>query len=141
VDPLASRRRLRRRARAATLAARAELWRIPDALRSLCGVWRRLNMVATADQIGVREGRRIHGRYMVTADDLIEGHRHHDAVTTVRFPVDVHATRPNTGGGYDDENASAKPYDIPLRALITGSVDGLLLAGRCISSDFIAQAS
>jgi succinate dehydrogenase/fumarate reductase flavoprotein subunit len=34
-----------------------------------------------------------------------------------------------------------KPYDIPLRALIARDVDGLLLAGRCISGDFYAHAS
>ncbi len=34
-----------------------------------------------------------------------------------------------------------KPYDIPLRALIAKDVDGLMMAGRCISGDFIAHAS
>jgi hypothetical protein len=34
-----------------------------------------------------------------------------------------------------------KPYDIPLRALIARDVDGLMMAGRCISGDFIAHAS
>jgi len=35
----------------------------------------------------------------------------------------------------------SQPYDIPLRALIARDVDGLLMAGRCISSDFIAHSS
>ncbi|MGC3971476.1 MAG: FAD-dependent oxidoreductase [Pirellulales bacterium] len=35
----------------------------------------------------------------------------------------------------------AKPYDIPLRALIAKDVDGLMMAGRCISGDFIAHSS
>ncbi len=35
----------------------------------------------------------------------------------------------------------SQPYDIPLRALIAKDVDGLLLAGRCISGDFIAHSS
>jgi len=34
-----------------------------------------------------------------------------------------------------------KPYDIPLRALIAKDVDGLMMAGRCISGDFVAHAS
>jgi hypothetical protein len=34
-----------------------------------------------------------------------------------------------------------KPYDIPLRALIAKDVDGLMMAGRCISGDFFAHAS
>lgn len=34
-----------------------------------------------------------------------------------------------------------KPYDIPLRALIAKDVDGLMMAGLCISGDFIAHSS
>jgi hypothetical protein len=37
--------------------------------------------------------------------------------------------------------AGAKPYDIPLGALIAADVDGLMMAGRCISGDFIAHSS
>ena len=39
------------------------------------------------------------------------------------------------------EGVKAVPYDIPLRALIAGDVDGLMMAGRCISGDFLAHAS
>ncbi len=34
-----------------------------------------------------------------------------------------------------------QPYDIPFRSLIARDVDGLLLAGRCISGDFLAHSS
>ena len=34
-----------------------------------------------------------------------------------------------------------KPYDIPYPALVAADVDGLLMAGRCISGDFIAHSS
>ena len=34
-----------------------------------------------------------------------------------------------------------KPYDVPLRALIAKDVDGLMMAGRNISGDFIAHSS
>lgn len=34
-----------------------------------------------------------------------------------------------------------KPYDISYRALVAKDVDGLILAGRCISGDFFAHAS
>ena len=91
--------------------------------------------------IGVREGRRIHGAYTVTADDLLSGRRHPDAVCTVNFPVDVHATSQAHGAGYGNEGVRSRPYDIPLRALIARDVDNLLMAGRCISGDFLAHAS
>lgn len=138
----------------ATMNARAEIHRLVTHLRSLGGVWAGLRLVATAAQIGVREGRRIHGRYRVTVDDLRQGTRHPDAVCHVRNGADVHALSA-TEGGYlsratdvlqDREVATSRvapvqPYDIPLRALIARDVDGLLLAGRCISGDFLAHSS
>ena len=34
-----------------------------------------------------------------------------------------------------------KPYDIPYPSLVAADVDGLLVAGRCISGDFVAHSS
>jgi hypothetical protein len=59
----------------------------------------------------------------------------------VEFPVDIHSLDPAAGQGYGDEGVKAKPYDIPLRSLIARDVDNMLMAGRCISGDFIAHAS
>jgi hypothetical protein len=125
----------------ATLRARSEAHRIVAGLRSLGGIWSGLQMVASGAQIGVREGRRIRGRYGVTADDLLNGARHEDAVCRVTMGIDVHATDPKASKGIESKPHKSQPYDIPLRALITRDVDGLLLAGRCISGDFIAHSS
>ncbi len=125
----------------ATLRARGELHRAVNALRGLGGIWGGLRIVATGEQIGVREGRRVHGRYTVTRDDLIEGAQHTDSVARVTFPVDVHSTDKSKDKSYSREGGTAQPYDIPLRALIARDVDGLMMAGRCISGDFIAHAS
>jgi hypothetical protein len=125
----------------AMLAARDELHRIVNGLRALGEGWAGMHIVATAAHIGVREGRRIHGAYTLTADDLLHGRRHLDAVCTVHFPVDVHATNHAHGAGYGNEGVHSRPYDIPLRALIARDVDNLLIAGRCISGDFLARAS
>ena len=127
---------------AATLRARAEVHQIINGLRSLGGPWRNLHLVATGSQIGVREGRRIHGRYLVSKEDLINGARHEDAVCRVTFGIDVHSTDPEQNKHYSPENRTrTQPYDIPLRALIAKDIDGLLLAGRCISGDFWAHSS
>jgi len=126
---------------AATLRARKELHLLVNGLRSLGAPWKNLHIVATAAQIGVREGRRIHGRYTVTTDDLREGRKHEDAVCRVTFNIDVHSTDPTKEKGIAKTGFRAKPYDIPLRALIAKDVDGLFMAGRCISGDFIAHSS
>ncbi len=125
----------------ATMRGRAEVHRLVNALRSLGAPWKDMRIVATAEHIGVREGRRVRGLYQVTADDLASGARHPDAVCRVNFPVDVHSTDPKQDKGITRERVRAKPYDIPYRALVAKDVQGLLLAGRCISGDFIAHSS
>ncbi len=125
----------------ATLHARAEINKIVDALRRLGGPWKDLRLVATNERIGIREGRRIRGRYTVCEADLVKGVRHEDAICRVYFGVDVHSPNKSEGRGITDTGIKSKPYDIPLRALIARDVDGLLMAGRCISGDFVAHSS
>ncbi len=128
---------------AATMRARREVHRVVETLCRTGRPFASLRIVATSAHIGVREGRRIHGRYTLTADDLRCGARFDDAVCRVTFPVDVHATSPKhgEGGGYDNSGVKAQPYDVPLRSLLAADIDNLLMAGRCISGDFIAHAS
>lgn len=127
----------------ATIRSRAEVFRVMRALRKLGGVWEGLQIAATAEQIGVRDGRRIHGRYTMTRQDLVEGARQKDAVARVTFGVDIHAhsREKNDTETISHGDLKMKPYDIPLRALIAKDVDGLMMAGRCISGDFISHAS
>ncbi|MEI6715645.1 MAG: FAD-dependent oxidoreductase [Verrucomicrobiota bacterium] len=127
----------------ATINARRELHQIVRALRRLGGPWEGVQIAATSEQIGVRDGRRIKGRYFLTKDDLIQGANQDDAVVKATFPVDIHAlsAEDNKTHAYSNAGVKVKPYDIPLRALIAKDVDGLMMAGRCISGDFIAHAS
>lgn len=126
----------------ATIQARKEINRIVKALKTNGKAWENMRLVSTAEQIGIREGRRIHGLYTVTVQDVTEGRRHEDAVCRATFGVDVHPvvhaneTQQSYSQGY-----RSKPYDIPLRALIAKDVSGLMMAGRCVSGDFFAHAS
>jgi len=128
---------------AATVRARKEIFKIVRGLRELGGVWDGMQVIATAEQIGVRDGRRIHGRYTVTKNDLVSGARHEDGVARVTFGVDIHAKdlETNRKESISHGGIKTRPYDIPLRALIAKDVDGLMMAGRCISGDFMAHAS
>ncbi|GAB3992610.1 FAD-dependent oxidoreductase [Spirosoma daeguense] len=125
----------------ATLDARHEVNRIVDALRKTGGMWANLRIVTTAAQIGIREGRRIHGLYTLTKEDLIRGAQFEDGVCLVKFTVDVHSLVKSDGGGYGTSGVKMKPYQIPLRSLIAKDVNNLMMAGRCISGDFYAHAS
>ncbi len=74
---------------------------------------------------------------------MLRGARFKDTVCHVTFGVDVHSV----SNSDEDKNESysrgvnTKSYDIPLRALIAKDVKGLMMAGRCISGDFIAHSS
>ncbi|QDK77889.1 FAD-dependent oxidoreductase [Spirosoma sp. KCTC 42546] len=127
----------------ATVRARAEVYNIVRGLNKLGGPWEGMQIVATPEQIGIRDGRRIHGRYTVTKEDLVVGVRHEDAVVRPTFGVDIHASdrKANEVETIGRGGVKMIPYDIPLRALIAKDVDGLMMAGRCISGDFTAHAS
>lgn len=140
----------------ATVQGRAEVNRVVEALKKKGGVWEGLQIVSTPDQIGTREGRRIHGHYTVTQDDLFRDARHEDAVCRVTYWIDVHSTNPKEGKGFelppkrlqsraeagkDPLDPEPLSYDIPLRALLSRDIDNLMMAGRCISGDFLAHSS
>ena len=125
----------------ATLRGRAELHRMIDGLRSLGGVWKGIRICSSAERIGVRESRRIHGRYTISSEDITRGARFDDAVCRCAFPVDVHATTAQRGKGIEAAPVRAKPFEIPYRSLVAKDVDGLLMAGRCISGDFYAHSA
>lgn len=124
----------------ATINARRECFKAVDGLRSLGGIWKDIRIVTTSDQIGLREGRRIKGQYMITKEDITEGKSFDDAVCKVTFPVDIHGLEPGEEA-FGTHGIKSKPYDIPLRSLIASDVDNMLMAGRCISGDFYAHAS
>lgn len=125
----------------ATIQSRKEVNDIVDKLRKKGGIWKDLRIVATSEQIGMREGRRIKGLYTVSKEDLIKGTRFDDAVCRVKFAVDIHSLDGKDDKGYSNDGIRVKPYDIPLRSLISAEVGGLMMAGRCISGDFFAHAS
>ncbi len=126
----------------ATIRAREEIHQAVQAMVRHGGPFAQTEVVATAEQIGVREGRRIHGLYQVTLDDLVAGRRHEDAVCRVTFGIDVHSVSKKLGATVDVANDThTQPYDIPLRALMARDVHNLMMAGRCISGDFLAHSS
>ncbi len=124
----------------ATIKARDEIYNTVKKLRAVGGKWKNLRLLATAEQIGVREARRIKGIYCLTEDDLLNGRKFDDAVCDVTNKIDVHAVSAEHGGVMDTGKES-KPYQIPLRALISADRDNLLMAGRCISGDFYAHST
>jgi hypothetical protein len=123
----------------ATFRARNELNNIVRGLQTL-PEWEDIRLVTTSEQIGVRDGRRLQGREVVRKEDVEVGRKLANSVCTSGFCVDIHAIN-KTDGGYGNRGIKAKPFDIPLGALLSAEVNHLMMAGRCISGDFIAHSS
>jgi hypothetical protein len=100
----------------------------------------RCELLDTAAQIGVRETRRIAGEYTLTLDDLVSGRSFEDVVALAGYPVDLHSPT-GDGGGVSADWETANAYQIPYRCLVPQGLDGLLLAGRCISATHEALAA
>ena len=87
--------------------------------------------------LGVRESKRIRGKYVYTVEDLKSGKKFDNPVLISNYPIDVHSTE-------KDNSVLEKvniEYQLPIEALITKDIDNLFVAGRCLSADFYAQAA
>lgn len=94
----------------------------------------------SASALGIRETRRIVGLDSVTDSDVENGTKRDDVVVhNAWFLIDIH--NPAGGGQAEGHSQPAKPYDIPLGALIPKSTHNILTAGRCISGTHRAHAS
>lgn len=93
-------------------------------------------LIEIAPMLGIRESRRVHGDYLLTADDVVTGATFADAVAMGGYHIDIH--RPD--GSWVDSTA-VQPYDIPLRSLTAKGIDNLLIAGKCVSASHEALAS
>jgi len=87
-------------------------------------------------ETGFRESYRIQGETVVTLHDYTSGRVFEDAVSYAFYPVDLH-----TKDGVKPQ--PLKPGivpTIPLRALVPKGSRNLLVAGRCVSSDRLANS-
>ena len=105
-------------------------------------------LVNTASLMGIRETRRIVGEYQLTAKDYFERANFDDEIGRCSYPVDRHAATKDANaqnGALIDLAASkyqkGESYGIPYRVLIPKGIKNLLVPGRALSADQVAQAS
>jgi len=99
-------------------------------------------LTQVAVMLGIRESRRIKGEYILTGMDILNYKKFDDAIARSNYPVDIH-------GALDEYADFKRPdlpeteryYEVPYRCLVPGGVENLLVAGRCLSADFVGQSS
>jgi len=90
-------------------------------------------------RVGVRESRRIVGRYQLTRDDVLSGRTFPDAAARGSWPIEL--WQEGQLGATYDYLSDGDSYDIPLRSLQARDVDNLFAAGRCMSASREALGS
>ena len=128
----------------ATMRARREIIALAGALEKLGGPWKGFRVIGSAEQIGHRDARRIHGRYTVTKGDIENGTQFDDCATISRTSIDIHGLDKKMNdvkAAGNHGNVKFQPFQIPLRCCMAKDADNLFMAGRNISGDFYAHAS
>jgi len=87
-------------------------------------------------EVGFRESHRIEGETVITVDDYTSGRMFEDAVCYAFYPVDLH-TR---SGVKPKPLTKGTVPTIPLRALVPKDSRNIMVAGRCVSSDRLANS-
>ena len=86
-----------------------------------------------APSLGIREARRIIGRYTLTQEDILSGKKFTDAVAIGCYPMDIHGKKNQavefTAIGGDGI------YTIPFSSLLPNEMERVIAAGKCISVD------
>ena len=118
------------------IEGRASVLRLLRFIRSLPGCEKaRLSRMQT--ETAVRETYRIEGEVIITCQDFTSGRVFEDAVAHSFYPVDLH----------DRNGVKPQPLQpgvvptLPLRAIVPKGRRNLLVAGRCVSSDRLANSA
>ena len=123
----------------AELDSRRQMRQIAAFLRRYVPGFEHAYVAQSGVHTGVRETRRIVGDYRLTAEDVLEARKFDDVIARGAYPVDIH--NPKGSGTVLKRLPSGAAYDIPLRCLLPRGVDGVVVAGRCLSGSHEAHSS
>ena len=126
----------------AEIEGRKQLRDLVRTCRALLPGFEHSFLIDTSSYLGVRETRRITGRYTLTYDDLANGRRFDDSIavmTSVDYGnAEIHGPDYGHEGSTDDEWArklslKLMRFEFPLSCMITDEIQNLVVAGRCAS--------
>ena len=123
----------------AELESRRQMRQIAAFLRRYVPGFENAYIAQSGVHTGVRETRRIVGDYRLTAEDVLDAREFDDVIARGAYPVDIH--NPKGSGTVLKRLPPGAAYDIPLRCLLPREIEGLLVAGRCISGSHEAHSS
>lgn len=120
----------------ANLNGRASLLRTFKFLRGLPGL-EELKIEDMQNETATRESFRIDSIYKITHEDYVTGRNFEDAVSYSYYPIDLH----DANGVVPKHLEQDMVATVPLRSLIPKGSRNLIVAGRCLGSDRLANSA
>ena len=130
---------------------RQQAWECADACRRFAPGFEQAYLLDTSAQIGLRSSRRLKGLATVTADDAREFRKYPDGIARASWDIDVWPADSYTAPAVDRECEAYKSrhvllkggefFDIRYGCIVGAGIDNLLMAGRCISAEHVAESS
>ncbi|MGD8501051.1 MAG: FAD-dependent oxidoreductase [Phycisphaerales bacterium] len=112
--------------------SRRQVLQMAQAMREFGGEeLKDIELIGTGTQVGVRETRRVKGPYVLTEQDALSGTKFDDVIAWRSGFLDIGFVR----------LSRMKIHDVPYRAILPEKLEGLLMAGRCISATHVAASA
>lgn len=105
-------------------------------LKQIVPGFEQARLTHTASMLGVRDTRRIAGRYWVTAADVMGGVSYDDTVALSGYQWDM-ADPKEPSKQHMEGKKITRPYaEIPYRSLLPQKIENVIVAGRSVSCDW-----
>lgn len=122
----------------AAMEGREQVFLVRDFFRKYVPGFESAFVLDSASALGVRESRRIVGEETLTTQACLEARRTDRDIGRGAYSIDVHEA---SGRIVHQHVANGESYGIPFGCLVPEALDGILVAGRALSSERYANGS
>ncbi|HXW39824.1 MAG TPA: FAD-dependent oxidoreductase [Xanthobacteraceae bacterium] len=119
---------------------RRQIWQVFDFIHRHVPGFERAYIVDIPPQIGIRETRRIVGRYQLCVDDVMNCVDFPDAIGVNGWPVEAHVAG-DVMVRFPTAADARGFYQLPFRMIVPQRIENLYVAGRCASMTHEGQSS
>ena len=123
----------------AEIIAREQVYEIVKFLKENSSAFNNATVISIANEIGIRESRKLKGLHVLTVDDLKSCTYFEDTIARGNYEIDIH--NPSGTGTYLYYFKKDEVYSIPYRSLVPKEYVNLLVAGRCLSATHEAHSA
>jgi len=122
----------------AALEGREQIFAVAEFFRRHVPGFENSFVLDSASALGVRESRRIEGEETLTDEACVEGRKSDQDIARGAYSLDVHEP---SGKIVHRHVRDGESYGIPYGCLVPKKIDGILVAGRSLSSQRYANGS